>query len=58
MGIPSWSIVATQDKTIPTATERVMAKRAGATTVEVSSSHVPMISRPLTVLSVIRAAAS
>jgi hypothetical protein len=35
-----------------------MAKRAGAMTVEVSSSPVPMISRPLTVLSVIRAAAS
>lgn len=55
--IPSWYIVAKQDKTIPPEAERAMAARAGATTVEVNSSHVPMISKPLTVLSVIRQAA-
>ncbi|MBA2956135.1 alpha/beta fold hydrolase [Nocardioides sp. MAH-18] len=55
--IPSWYVVAKQDKTIPTAAERVMAERAGATTVEVNSSHVPMLSKPGKVLKVIAAAA-
>jgi pimeloyl-ACP methyl ester carboxylesterase len=44
--IPSWYMVATNDHTIPPATERFMAKRAGSTTVEVKSSHVAMISHP------------
>lgn len=55
--IPSWYIVAKNDRTIPPVAERVMARRAGATTVEVSSSHVPMISKPKEVLDVIRSAA-
>jgi pimeloyl-ACP methyl ester carboxylesterase len=55
--IPSWYIVAKQDNTIPPEAERAMAARAGATTVEVNSSHVPMISKPLSVLAVIRSAA-
>jgi pimeloyl-ACP methyl ester carboxylesterase len=44
--IPSWYMVASQDRTIPPATERFMARRANATTVEVASSHVAMISHP------------
>src|SRR6266853_1170757 len=44
--IPSWYMVATQDHAIPPATERFMAQRAHATTVEVDSSHVAMISQP------------
>jgi pimeloyl-ACP methyl ester carboxylesterase len=44
--IPSWYLVAADDKTIPPATERFMAQRAGATTVEIRSSHVAMISHP------------
>ncbi|WP_425839081.1 alpha/beta fold hydrolase [Microbacterium sp. PA5] len=55
--IPSWYIVAKQDRTIPPVAERAMASRAGSRTVEVNSSHVPMISKPLSVLSVIRQAA-
>lgn len=55
--IPSWYMVAKQDHTIPPEAERVMAARAGATTVEVNSSHVPMISKPLAVLALIRQAA-
>lgn len=55
--IPSWYVVAKHDRTIPPVAERAMAERAGATTVEVSSSHVPMISKPQAVLRVIRAAA-
>src|SRR6202011_3037257 len=44
--IPSWYMVARQDHAIPPATERFMAQRAHATTVEVESSHVAMISQP------------
>ena len=44
--IPSWYLVAQDDHAIPAATERFMAQRAGATTREVRSSHVAMISRP------------
>jgi pimeloyl-ACP methyl ester carboxylesterase len=44
--IPSWYLVASNDQAIPPATERFMAKRAGATTVEIASSHVAMISHP------------
>ena len=55
--IPSWYLVAKQDKIIPPEAERAMAARAGATTVEISSSHVPMISHPLAVLALIRDAA-
>ena len=44
--IPSWYMVAKQDHAIPPATERFMAQRAHASTVEVDSSHVAMISQP------------
>lgn len=44
--IPSWYMVAGNDNIIPPEAQRVMADRAGATTVEVKSSHVPMMSRP------------
>jgi hypothetical protein len=37
--------------------ERFFAKRMGATTYELDSSHVPMLSQPNAVLDVIRAAA-
>jgi pimeloyl-ACP methyl ester carboxylesterase len=47
--IPSWYLVASNDHAIPPATERFMAKRAGATTVEIASSHVAMISHPAVV---------
>jgi pimeloyl-ACP methyl ester carboxylesterase len=53
---PSWYIVATQDHTVHPELERSAAKRMGATTVEVASSHVPMLSQPAQVLDVIRKA--
>ena len=56
--IPSWYLVASQDHTIPPEAERVMAERAGATTVEIDSSHVAMMSHPGTVVSFIRKAAA
>jgi len=55
---PSWSIVATEDRTVPPDLERFAAKRMGATTVEVKSSHVAMLSRPREVLDVVRKAAA
>ena len=54
--IPSWYLVASNDHAIPAATERFMAKRAGATTVEIASSHVAMISHPAAVTDLILAA--
>jgi pimeloyl-ACP methyl ester carboxylesterase len=54
---PSWYIVATNDRTVHPELERFVAKRMGATTYEVESSHVPMLSNPNFVLDVIRTAA-
>jgi pimeloyl-ACP methyl ester carboxylesterase len=55
--IRSWYLVARQDRIIPPEAERVMAARAGATTVEIDSSHVVMISHPGAVVRLIKAAA-
>jgi len=44
--LPSWYMVAGNDNAIPPVAERAMAARAGAHTVEVSSSHVAFISHP------------
>ena len=45
--IPSWYLVAGRDNTIGTANERLMARKIGATTIELPrSSHVAMISHP------------
>ena len=54
---PSWYIVAKNDRTVPPDMERFVAKRMGATTTEVASSHVVMLSHPDVVIDVIRAAA-
>src|SRR6266705_6775392 len=54
---PSWYIVAKNDRTVHPDMERFVAKRMGATTTEVASSHVPMLSHPDLVINVIRAAA-
>ena len=51
-------VVATQDRTIPPATQRTMAQRAGATTIEVRASHVVMMSHPQRVTSIIETAAA
>src|SRR5262245_58111719 len=54
---PSSYIVATKDRTVHPDLQRFAAKRMGATTTELASSHVPMLSQPAMVLDVIRAAA-
>ena len=56
--IPSWYLIATEDRAIPPATQRFMAERAGATTAEVRASHVPMNSRPSAVTDLILDAAN
>ena len=54
---PSWYIVGKKDRAVHPDLERFLAKRMGATTYELDSSHVPMLSQPERVLDVIRAAA-
>ena len=54
---PSWYIVANNDRTVHPDLERFVAERMGATTYDVDSSHVPMLSHPELVLDVIRCAA-
>lgn len=44
--IPSWYLVANQDRTIAPDLERWMAERAGAHTEEIDSSHAAMVSHP------------
>jgi pimeloyl-ACP methyl ester carboxylesterase len=55
---PSWYIVAAGDHTVHPDLERFVAKRMGAATVELQTSHVPMLSQPQAVLDVIRKAAA
>ena len=54
---PSWYIVANNDRTVQPDLERFVAKRMGAHTYDVDSSHVAMLSHPDLVLDVIRTAA-
>ena len=44
--LPSWFLVATADEAIPPDAERQFAARMGATTIELASSHVAMVSHP------------
>ena len=55
--LPSWYLVATEDQAIPPDAERLFASRMGATTVEVPSSHVAMVSHPDDVAQLIETAA-
>ncbi len=55
---PSWYIVANNDRTVHPDLERFAAKRMGAHTYDVDSSHVAMLSHPNLVLDVIREAAN
>jgi pimeloyl-ACP methyl ester carboxylesterase len=55
--IPSWYMVAHNDRIIPPAVERFMAKRAHAITVEIASSHAAPIAHPTEVTDLILTAA-
>jgi pimeloyl-ACP methyl ester carboxylesterase len=54
---PSWYLVATDDKMIPPPAQRLMAKRAGSTVVEVAGSHAIYVSQPSAVAALIEEAA-
>jgi pimeloyl-ACP methyl ester carboxylesterase len=54
---PSWYLVATEDKMIPPPAQQFMAKRAGATVVEVAGSHAIYVSKPDAVAALIKTAA-
>jgi pimeloyl-ACP methyl ester carboxylesterase len=54
---PTWYMVATNDEAIPPDAERHFAERMGASTVELTSSHVAMVSHPDEVVKLIEAAA-
>lgn len=53
---PSWFVVASDDKTVDPELQMTMAKRANAETTIVKAGHVPMLSKPIEVLSVILSA--
>lgn len=54
----SWFVVAKNDEVIPPDAERLFAKRMGAETIELASSHVAMVSHPDEVCALIVKAAS
>jgi pimeloyl-ACP methyl ester carboxylesterase len=54
--LPTWFAVAQRDEVIPPDAERLFAQRMGATTIEVDSSHVVMISHPDDVTALIQSA--
>ena len=55
---PSWYIVASQDRTVQPDLQRFFAERICATTYEIDSSHMVMLSHPDLVIDVIREAAN
>jgi pimeloyl-ACP methyl ester carboxylesterase len=55
--LPSWFLIADGDQAIPPDAERQFAARMGATTVEVPTNHVAMVSHPDEVLQLIKTAA-
>jgi pimeloyl-ACP methyl ester carboxylesterase len=55
--LPSWYLVAADDEAIPPPVERQFADRMGATTIEIPSSHVAMVSHPGDVAQLIETAA-
>ncbi len=54
--LPSWAVVASGDKSAGADVVRSMAQRAGAQITEIDSSHVPMVSHPDVVTTVVRTA--
>jgi pimeloyl-ACP methyl ester carboxylesterase len=54
--VPSWYLVSQKDRVINPDAERFFAKRMGATTHEIASSHASPVSHPLEVFELIRAA--
>jgi pimeloyl-ACP methyl ester carboxylesterase len=55
--LPCWYLVAAQDQAIPPDAERMFASRMGATTIEVPSGHLAMVSHPAEVAQLVESAA-
>jgi pimeloyl-ACP methyl ester carboxylesterase len=55
--LPTWFLVADGDQAIPAGAERQFAERMGATTVEIASNHLAMLSHPDDVVTLIETAA-
>ena len=55
---PSWFVIAANDRMISPEQERVTAKRMNSQTLTLSTSHVPMLSKPKEVAEFISTAAS
>jgi pimeloyl-ACP methyl ester carboxylesterase len=56
--LPSWFLVAEGDQTIPPDAQRQFSARMGATTTEVATNHVAMVSHPEEVVTMIETAAA
>jgi pimeloyl-ACP methyl ester carboxylesterase len=56
--LPTWFLIADGDQTIPPEAQRQFAGRMGATTTEISSNHVAMVSHPEDVVAMIATAAA
>jgi pimeloyl-ACP methyl ester carboxylesterase len=56
--LPSWYLVAKNDESIPPAAQRQFAQRMGATTIEITSGHLAMVSHPDEVAALIEQAAA
>ena len=54
---PSWYLVVTEDRMIPSDAQRAMSKRAGSSVVEVNGSHAIYVSQPAAVAALIEQAA-
>jgi len=54
---PTWYLLTTEDRMLPPDAQRLMSKRAGATVVEVKSSHAVYVSHPQAVAHIIEQAA-
>jgi pimeloyl-ACP methyl ester carboxylesterase len=55
--LPSWYLVAQDDQALPADVERMFANRMGATTIEVPSGHLAMVSHPAEVVKLTETAA-
>jgi pimeloyl-ACP methyl ester carboxylesterase len=56
--LPTWFLVAEGDQTIPPDAQRQFAARMGATTTEIATNHVAMVSHPADVVTMIQTAAA
>jgi len=54
---PTWYLLTTEDRMLPPDAQRLMSKRAGATVVEIKSSHAVYVSHPQAVAHIIEEAA-